>query len=798
MLSVAASRASSADSSTFSSAATPSVMIDASREDRLGAWEALVAAKRSSAVQPALAPSATSDCDVLPSTRPATSTAIPRRSPASVSASSFLSSAPLCAPGVTPNDEPIACGLSGLRIRDRRQAASEVERRLSRCRIIYMEALAKWQLDMESKDKDVLLVEWAIFGVVAMKTDIRNSARGEKYVIVTLCDLRGHLTSCFLFSAAFHQHHKEEVGSVICLLNAKLLNNDSPTSHSVTSSHTFVPVSLSVSLPTQLLVVGTSFDFALCASYKREQLMAGGPSSSSLLHCKNIVDLRKGKYCDFHVREEYKRIAGSRPGINKALAGELSGLVRFGDRRMCVDKASGMSGNTKMRHSSLGGGGLSIDRWAANEASSGSVFMMPPLKPSRQSGNTAAVATTGRSPTALKPSTDSARMLAMIQAETKHLRTHVAISSTAAASAAPVHPHSTDTSTRPTPTAPHVRGPPSTPASVAQLRANRKIVVSASASTGHHSRVTRQPPATASNPSIPLPSNPFTAVQRSKPVSREEATKELRRLHALKALAKHGPVAAPDPNSSHADDSHVLRTTATSKRKAEHSGLQVSLTVDGGLDVRHLPPSSAAAEATPPVAQTSPTRDAKRARLEALFGVMDESSTRFQQLVAASSAHVELLADMKADEREQYWQWLETKESMQQQMEAIREQQVEVWMCADCNGRRTVHFPVLCKGRGHQLDKRPATKRFFECGQCRSRVTTIHSALPLHCCHKCGAAQWKASGMISERAGMAPAVRSELQHKSEETWLRSSSAMDGGMRNDDPNNTQGAAHDDSS
>ena len=50
--------------------------------------------------------------------------------------------------------------------------------------------------------------------------------------------------------------------------------------------------------------------------------------------------------------------------------------------------------------------------------------------------------------------------------------------------------------------------------------------------------------------------------------------------------------------------------------------------------------------------------------------------------------------------------------------------------------------------------------------------------------------------MISERAGMAASVRSELQHKSAETWLRSSSAMEGGLRNDDPNNTQGVVHDD--
>jgi len=655
-----------------------------------------------------------------------------------------------------------------------------------------MDALSKWQHDMESKGKDALQADWVVFGVIAMKSDIRSSSRGEKYVIVTVCDLSGHLLSCFLFGQAFHQHYKEEVGSVIAVANAKFLNNDSPSSssHSSTSSHTFLSVSLSVSLPTQLLVLGTSFDFALCASFKREQLMTGGPSSSSLLHCKNIVDLRKGKYCDFHVREEYKRIAGSRPGINRALAGELSGLVRFGDKRMPVTKAGVASGGAKMRFGSAGGAGLGSGDWTPNAASSGSLFMMPPLK---HSGKAVPVATTVRSLPALKPSSDSVRMLAMIQAETNKppptASVRTSTPSMPASSAPSVLPPPTKASTRPAPTAPPARASPSTPASVAQLRANSKAaVLSAIAHNSKQQLSTKPPlPVHSTNSPMPLPDKPFAAVQKPKPPSREETTRELRRLHALKALAKHGPVAAPDPNSSHTDD-QALRTTAAKKRKPEQAAIQVSLTADGGMNVRQLPPSSAVVE---PPAPPSPTRTAKRARLEALFGEMDVSSARFQQLLSASSAHVELLADMKQDEREQYWQWLESKEEMQRQMEAIREQQVEVWVCADCNGRRTVHFPVLCKSSGHQLDKRPAVKRFFECGQCHGRVTTIDSALPLHCCHKCGAAQWKGSGMVSERAGMAASVRSELQHKSEETWLRSSSGMEGSMRNDDPNNTQG-------
>ena len=405
-------------------------MTDPPREERLSAWEALVAAKKSTAAPPSPASATSFDRDVLPSARAATapSTAIPHHTAASAASAataalSFLrSSAPYRPPAVTPTDEPAECRLSGLRIKDRRQSQSEMERQLARCKVVKMDALRQWQAAMEAKGKDGLQLDWLVFGIIAMKSDIRSSSRGEKYLIVTLCDLRGHLLSCFLFGPAFQQHYSENVGSVIAVANAKLLNNDSP-SHSSTSSHAFLSVSLSVSQPSQLLVLGTSFDFALCASYRREQLSAGGPSSSSLLHCKNIVDLRKGKYCDHHVREEYKRIAGARPGINKAVAGELSGLIRFGDKRLprsgSTSRASGMSGSTKLRLGTADGVGLGSFDWASTAASTGSVFMMPPLK---SAGKTAAIATTAKPLPALRPSAVSARMLAMIQAENNKAR----------------------------------------------------------------------------------------------------------------------------------------------------------------------------------------------------------------------------------------------------------------------------------------------------------------------------------------------------------------------------------------
>jgi len=42
------------------------------------------------------------------------------------------------------------------------------------------------------------------------------------------------------------------------------------------------------------------------------------------------------------------------------------------------------------------------------------------------------------------------------------------------------------------------------------------------------------------------------------------------------------------------------------------------------------------------------------------------------------------------------------------------------------------------------------TKRFFECGNCKNRTTTLE-ILPLTECGKCGAAKWKKAGVAPDK-----------------------------------------------
>ena len=169
-----------------------------------------------------------------------------------------------------------------------------------------------------------------------------------------------------------------------------------------------------------------------------------------------------------------------------------------------------------------------------------------------------------------------------------------------------------------------------------------------------------------------------------------------------------------------------------------------------------------------------------------LFGPIDLQSAQGRSLLSASSARVALLEEMKEEERREYLDYLAHKEELQLQMQSITEKTVTVWQCvtAGC-GRRSEVWLAVCKAKEHELERREGVKRWFECGACFARVTVLDRKLPMHCCHQCGKSEWKQSGMMSERAGMAASVRSELQHKSEEVFsLRSLGAGDGVKRND--------------
>ena len=60
--------------------------------------------------------------------------------------------------------------------------------------------------------------------------------------------------------------------------------------------------------------------------------------------------------------------------------------------------------------------------------------------------------------------------------------------------------------------------------------------------------------------------------------------------------------------------------------------------------------------------------------------------------------------------------------------------------------------------RGHRIKRITATKKFFECKDCKKRTVSLDK-YPKTACSKCGGSSWARTGMMRERKG--PVLDSE-------------------------------------
>lgn len=92
-------------------------------------------------------------------------------------------------------------------------------------RMIGRDAVQFFQLDRylqtRKSDKD-----WVLAGIVASKSAVKVSQKGQKFLIWTLTDLKDDIktVAVFLFGSAYNQLWKTQVGMVVGLLNPKVLD----------------------------------------------------------------------------------------------------------------------------------------------------------------------------------------------------------------------------------------------------------------------------------------------------------------------------------------------------------------------------------------------------------------------------------------------------------------------------------------------------------------------------------------------------------------------------------------------
>ncbi|BDA42677.1 probable protein MCM10 homolog at N-terminal half [Coccomyxa sp. Obi] len=131
---------------------------------------------------------------------------------------------------------------------------------------------------------------WATVGVLVEKSKPCVSSKGDMYSRWKLSDLDGTTVTMFLFGDAHQDNFRESEGSVVAISNA-----------AAGSSNRKEDVCLKVEESTSILKLGTSSDFALCGSRKRDGTK-----------CRNPVNISKCRFCDHHVQTESKRINGTR------------------------------------------------------------------------------------------------------------------------------------------------------------------------------------------------------------------------------------------------------------------------------------------------------------------------------------------------------------------------------------------------------------------------------------------------------------------------------------------------------
>lgn len=177
------------------------------------------------------------------------------------------------------------------------------------------------------------------------------------------------------------------------------------------------------------------------------------------------------------------------------------------------------------------------------------------------------------------------------------------------------------------------------------------------------------------------------------------------KLTALKYVQKNGPLKKSDPNS--------VKSPGNRKRVLEN------------------------------IDNIDPT--AKKAKI-----VENEFlSERFKKIMEASSKHLDLLDVRDNEEQEKYFTKLEKKEQMEDKMINTFKVPCKGVRCLQC---KYTNFSAsqYCKDNKHPLKVFDTVKRFFKCGDCGNRITSLE-IVPTVSCKNCGSGKWERTGMMKEK-----------------------------------------------
>lgn len=134
--------------------------------------------------------------------------------------------------------------------------------------------------------------DWAIAGVITSKSPVRQTQKGDPFSIWSISDLKGEVkvVTVFLFRTAHKELWKTTTGTVIAILNPKIMDRKDDKVEAV----------LSVETHQKVMILGQSKDLGTCRSKKNN----GEP-------CGAIINKTDCDVCIFHMKKEYSKIKRS-------------------------------------------------------------------------------------------------------------------------------------------------------------------------------------------------------------------------------------------------------------------------------------------------------------------------------------------------------------------------------------------------------------------------------------------------------------------------------------------------------
>jgi minichromosome maintenance protein 10 len=203
-------------------------------------------------------------------------------------------------------------------------------------------------------------------------------------------------------------------------------------------------------------------------------------------------------------------------------------------------------------------------------------------------------------------------------------------------------------------------------------------------------------------------------------LSREvDLATSLPKVKALMYVKKNGPISKPNQTSSKKARLSEKKQEIIRKRALEGSARVGTDSSDSGTGM----------EGTPK----------KRSKF-------DLNSDEVQKIINAKSAHSWEAEEEEWEQEQVYFEHLEKVEAMEDKIKSITEIRVNVVKCEQCD-YIAEGASELCRKESHKLTRFKAVKRFFECKNCKQRLSTYNQVLPTRPCRACGCHNYQKTSM---------------------------------------------------